>query len=145
MPILFLTGYEKETIEEFLSKIIKAKIDLIVDVREIPLSRKNGFSKQHLQKLLESNGVSYLHYPKLGSPSVIRKELYKNGDYVKFFSEYRKYANENAHEIQSVLDSIEKWKHPAIMCYEKFCELCHRSIIASELLKLNNNLRVIPI
>lgn len=145
MPKLFLTGYEKETVEEFIDKLEKANITTIIDVREIPLSRKNGFSKINLQKTLEEKGVKYFHFPQLGSPSKIREDLKTSGNYLKFFKEYRKYARSNLQAIRNVLNIIENKRHSALLCFERNCELCHRTILASELIKLNPHLQVTPL
>ena len=64
MPSLFLTGYENETIEEFLKKLQSEGITTVIDVREIPLSRKYGFSKKQLIEQLDTLGIKYFHFPK---------------------------------------------------------------------------------
>lgn len=145
MPKLYLTGYEKETIEEFLDKLEIAGITTVIDVREIPLSRKNGFSKANLQKLLTERGIIYYHFPELGSPSKIRGELKESGNYLKFFRAYRKHARNKLQSVRDVLNIIETKKHSVLLCFERDCELCHRTILASELLKLNPHLQVTPI
>src|SRR3989344_223342 len=136
MPHLFLTGYEKESIEEFIQKLHNANITTVIDVREIPLSRKSGFSKINLEKTLREEGIDYFHFQEMGSPSSIRNQLRKDGDYLKFFIEYRMYAKRKIHILKSISEIIKSREHSALMCFEKDCELCHRSIIASELLKL---------
>lgn len=145
MPKLFLTGYEKETIDEFLIKLEKAGITTVIDVREIPLSRKNGFSKVNLGKILKGRGIEYYHFPELGSPSKIRGELKATGDYLEFFRAYRKHARNELVAVKDVLTLIQKKKHSVLLCFERNCELCHRTILASELLKLNPQLQVTPI
>ncbi len=47
----YTAGYEGESIEAFLQKLLKAGIDRIVDVRNNPVSRKYGFSKGTLDSL----------------------------------------------------------------------------------------------
>lgn len=145
MPKLFLTGYERETLEEFLDKLEKANITTVIDVREIPLSRKNGFSKNNLKKTLEEKGIKYYHFPQLGSPSNIREELKMSGNYLEFFKAYRKHARSKLQAIRNVLNIIENKRHSALLCFERDCELCHRIILASELVKLNPHLQVTPI
>lgn len=141
---VFLTGYQGETIEAFLQKLKGSGVEMVIDVREVPLSRKNGFSKKHLSMALSDEGIDYLHFEKLGSPSAMRKELHTHGDILKFFTSYRKYARTQAKLIRNVLEVV-KSKHSAIMCFEKDCELCHRTILASELQKRSPTLQVIPL
>lgn len=145
MNQLFLTGYEKETIKEFLDKLNRANITTLIDVREIPLSRKNGFSRINLEQTLKEEGINYYHFQALGSPSKIRIQLKKDGDYLEFFKAYRDYLKKKLTVIKSLLNIVSTKKHPALLCFEKDCELCHRSIIASELIKLNPRLKVTPL
>lgn len=145
MHNVFLTGYEKETIEEFLEKLTDANIKTIIDVREIPLSRKNGFSKNNLEKILQDKGIQYHHFESLGSPTKIRTALKNTGDYLTFFKAYRKYIKQKLQVVRNVLSIIDSKKQSAILCFEKDCALCHRSILASELIKMNPRLQVTPI
>jgi uncharacterized protein (DUF488 family) len=145
MVKLFLTGYEKEDFNVFLKKIDKLKIKALIDVREIPLSRKNGFSRVILEGNLNELGVTYYHFPELGSPKKIREALYLNGDYLTFFTEYRKYINKEGASIRELKEVILEEKTSALFCYEKDYELCHRSIITDEILKMIPKIVVTPI
>lgn len=145
MNRVFLVGYERETPEEFLEKIKQVNIKTVIDVREIPLSRRNGFSKSNLQRFLRKNGINYYHLESLGSPTKLRIELRRSGDYLTFFKAYRHYLNKNKMAIKNLLDIISTIKHPALLCYERDCELCHRSIIASELMIKIPHLQVTPL
>ncbi len=45
-------GYEGSTIEDFVAALRHASINVLIDVRELPLSRKKGFSKNQLAGVL---------------------------------------------------------------------------------------------
>jgi uncharacterized protein (DUF488 family) len=49
---LFTVGYEGESLESFLSTLRSNYINYLIDVREVPLSRKKGFSKTALSETL---------------------------------------------------------------------------------------------
>jgi uncharacterized protein (DUF488 family) len=142
MPDLFLTGYEKESIDTFIKKLSSVNIDTIIDVREIPLSRKAGFSKKSLEKKLFSNKIKYYHFSKLGSPKKIRHAL-RSGilDYLEFFQLYQKYVRNQKESIFESLDIIGNNKKIGILCFEKETELCHRTILA-EILSKYKQMRV---
>jgi uncharacterized protein (DUF488 family) len=146
MPHLFLTGYENETIEEFLKKLKRNGITTVIDVREIPLSRKNGFSKKNLRKTLFNLGIKYYHFPRLGSPRKIREDL-KSGrtDYLNFFKEFRNYVCHQNKLFDQTLQIILKNKNTTLLCFEKESDLCHRSILASEILKIKPQIKIIPL
>lgn len=145
MKTLYLTGYESETIKHFLNKLKKEKITTVLDVREKPLSRKNGFSKNILKKFLADYGISYFHFHDLGSPVELRYELKKDNDYLTFFNKYRKYLKSKPQLIKAALGTIYQNGRSVLLCYEKNYELCHRSILASELSIWDQNLRIIPL
>lgn len=145
MKKIFLTGYEKQTIREFINKLVKAKITTIIDVRKNPISRKVGFSKWSLVKILQERGIKYFHCGDLGTPDEIRSMLRDDGDYLSFFREYRDYLSNKPNLIKNTLDIIYANGHSALMCYEKDCELCHRSILASELMKKDSKIQAIPL
>src|SRR5690606_3603293 len=52
-PCLFTVGYEGLSIDEYLNKLIKHNVSVLIDVRNNPLSRKYGFSKTQLKGLVE--------------------------------------------------------------------------------------------
>jgi uncharacterized protein (DUF488 family) len=54
-------GYEGAALEDFLSTLKRARVSLLLDVREIALSRRKGFSKSALSAALSSFGIDYRH------------------------------------------------------------------------------------
>ncbi len=142
---LYLTGYEKETFQEFLRKLKMRKITTVIDIRERPLSRKNGFSKVALKKLLEQNRMHYFHLPDLGSPKSLRDKLKKDSNYLEFFKRYRDYLVKKSQLLKKIFEIITNNGCSVLLCFEKDYQLCHRSIIASELLKWNKKLKITPI
>lgn len=44
-PTLFTLGYEGLVIDAFIARLQAAQVKTVVDVRELPLSRKKGFSE----------------------------------------------------------------------------------------------------
>lgn len=135
---VYTIGYEGYTLENFIKKFKDSNIQQLIDVREIALSRKNGFSKSALKDELNKHGIRYEHLQNLGSPKNIRHELKSSSmeeeDYKKFFAEYKKHINdEDVMKNISVIEGLAKRKKSVIMCYEKDYTICHRSIIAEEL------------
>lgn len=131
---IYTIGYEGYTIEKFIKKLRDSNIKQLIDVRELPLSRKNGFSKTILKEELKKAGIVYKHIPQLGSPKEVRHQLYKDLNYEKFFKEYKQHLND-----PDVLDNISdiegraRRKKTILLCYEKNYKICHRSLIAEEL------------
>ncbi|MDF2985746.1 MAG: hypothetical protein K0R50_1256 [Eubacterium sp.] len=134
---LFTTGYEGKTIETFINTLKENKVNIIVDVREIPMSRKKGFSKTSLSEILNENGIKYAHFKELGSPKNIREKLHSDHNYDEFFSGYRKYLETQAETMDIVNTAIlsNKDTNFCLLCFEKDPKTCHRSVIADTISK----------
>ena len=57
---IFTVGYEGKSIDGFISELKLNKINVLVDVRLTPLSRKPGFAKRRLSEELLKNKIEYL-------------------------------------------------------------------------------------
>jgi len=128
---LFTLGYEAMESGAFLDVIESNKIDLLLDIRELPLSRRKGFSRTALRRSLETRGVDYRHERSLGSPKPLRDRLRADGDYDTFF---RGFASHLAGQ-RRLLDQLagELNGNVALLCYERDHRTCHRSLVAAAL------------
>ena len=131
-------GYEGRKIDEFIDCLKNYHITRLIDVREIPLSRKRGFSKSVLKERLESENIEYVHLKSLGSPSQIRHKLKADWDYNYFFKAYLKYLSQNQNAIIEVYRYITDGLN-CIMCFERFPDKCHRSVIVTKIKEYNRN------
>jgi hypothetical protein len=64
----YAIGYEGSVLEDFVATLRSAGVETLIDVRDVPLSRKPGFSKSALQANLEAHGIAYVHLKGLGDP-----------------------------------------------------------------------------
>jgi len=131
----FTIGYEGKSIIQFIERLKKLGIEQLLDVREIPLSRKNGFAKNALRKALADNGIVYKHLPELGSPSEIRHKLHKDGNYDQFFKDYTAYLDgEEPKQALKILSELAHMRKSVIMCFEYSVKKCHRRILKERLI-----------
>jgi len=72
---LFTTGYQGHTIETFLDLLLAHGIAHVIDVRQLPFSRKPDFSKKRLTAHLAAVGIAYTHLVELGTPKPLRDEV----------------------------------------------------------------------
>jgi len=128
--VIYTIGYEGRTISNLIDILQKHGIQLLVDVRELPLSRKNGFSKTALRDHLNKAGIEYISIKELGTPKEIRHDLRDKAiNWQKFKELYIEYLDKHMDAVKR-LEELAKTKPTAIMCYEKDWRVCHRSIIA---------------
>lgn len=129
---LFTIGYEGRTLESFVRVLKDHSIDSLFDVRELPLSRKKGFSKHALCDFLARNGIQYFHLPRLGSPRSVRARLKETLDYAGFF----RAMEQSLKAAQESIDQIARYacEHKScLLCFEKSAQLCHRSLVARKI------------
>ena len=136
---LFTIGYEGLSQEGFISWLRSFNIDVVADVRDLPLSRKKGFSKSGLNNFLAEQGIQYFNYRKLGIPKDKRDQLKESGDYVTFFRLIRKTIRTKIEQLDDICRMINEGKTVALLCYERDPQKCHRKIVAEEIKKRDGN------
>lgn len=130
--VIYTIGYEGLTPGEFLDILNAHNIQVLVDVRELPLSRKPGFSKRSLSNLLEEAGIEYVHVQSLGAPREVRHALRQTNNWKTYRIRYEKHLN-NQSESLDLLVNRSKTLRVCLMCFEADHTTCHRSIITSKL------------
>ncbi len=125
-------GYEGRTIDQFLGILKESGIKQVIDVRERPFSRKNGFSKGILSDGLWKVMILYHHIPELGTPQALRKSMKNGGSLERLLKGYARHLGENepAYELLSKLITA---RASVILCFEKDYTECHRQVLAAKL------------
>ena len=134
MKKLFTIGYEGAALSDFMRALKIAKVDVLLDIRELPISRRKGFSKTVLGGALTKAGIVYRHEKQLGSPRTIRHRLREDGNYSRFFREFNRHLIEQLTLLETLTEELKG--NVALMCYEKNHEECHRRSVADALAEL---------
>lgn len=130
MGEIYTVGYEGRTIEEFVELLCSHQVEVLADVRELPLSRKKGFSKTALKAALEDSGIAYLHFKELGNPKAIRKS---GAGVDAILAAYDAHMEDRWGEALAGVSAVVEGKRVALMCFEADpCE-CHRTSVAKQL------------
>lgn len=135
-PLLATIGYEGVNLPVFLATLKGAGVTLLLDVRELAISRRKGFSKSSLSQALSSVGIDYQHERALGAPRHVRHRLREDGDFKRYFAEFREYlATQDA-----LLDELARTLRGriALLCFERNPDECHRSVVVAALAKRLN-------
>jgi uncharacterized protein (DUF488 family) len=130
---LYTVGYEGAELADFLATLGKLGIRQIIDIRELPLSRKRGFSKNILADALRQVGIEYLHFKELGDPKPGR-DAARAGDYAGFRKIYHQHLKKT--EAQEALAAAAKAaarRISCLLCFERDPENCHRTIVSNAL------------
>ena len=133
---LFTIGYTGFNISDFIDALLDHNIECLIDIREIPLSRKKGFSKTALSNLLNDVGIEYQHYKSLGSPRSDRHELRETGNFTKFFSVMDGHLKTNNAilDLQSTI-SVARQQRSCLMCCCPQWQYCHRKSVVDAIQK----------
>jgi|TARA_R100000935_G_scaffold49162_1_gene74265 uncharacterized protein (DUF488 family) len=127
--LLSTIGYEGSTIDEFVETLIESGVEQLVDVRELPISRKKGFAKTKLSEALAEHGIRYYHLKSLGDPKPGR-EAARRGDFKEFKRIFSLHlATDEAQNSLSELENIAAKGRTCLMCFEREHLNCHRNMV----------------
>lgn len=137
-------GYEQSEPEEYLRRLKKHGVSVVVDVRDMPLSRKRGFSKNQLREALAESGIEYIHIQTLGAPKELRDDLRSGGSWWNYVKEYTSKVLSRRGEDIDLLINLATRERISLLCFEREPRECHRSLVADEMMKRGNghNLKV---
>jgi uncharacterized protein (DUF488 family) len=130
---IYTIGYEGVTIEDFIATITKLGIAHIIDVRDVPASRKKGFSKNSFKSALAEVGILYTHLKPLGDPKEGREAM-RRGDRAAFERVFAAHMSlEEAKKAMVDAKAIASESRAALLCFERDPKFCHRSIVAKKI------------
>lgn len=135
--VIYTIGHSTHTIEEFLEILKSFEIEIVVDIRRLPGSRKYPqFNQDNLKLSLEENAIEYLHFLDLGGRRIAKKDSKNNRWNNSSFKGYADYMETSEFENAIVnLETVAKEKITVYMCSEVLWWRCHRSMV-SDYLKL---------
>jgi uncharacterized protein (DUF488 family) len=129
-PEVLTVGYEGCTIQDVLTTLAAATVELLVDVRAMPRSRKPGFSKRQLAAGLDERGIPYVHLQALGTPKSGRDAV-RAGHPEIMESIFREHmASDHAQAELGQAKAMASESRICLLCFERDPACCHRSIVA---------------
>ncbi|MCA0176812.1 MAG: DUF488 domain-containing protein [Proteobacteria bacterium] len=139
MPPIFTIGHSNHSIETFVDLLREQRIERVIDVRKIPMSRANPqFNADTLPGSLAASEIGYEHVAALGGLRAKAKDLPRdiNGFWThESFHNYADYAL--SAPFHAGLEHLLEQGHQrrcVVMCSEALWWRCHRRIVADYLL-----------
>jgi uncharacterized protein (DUF488 family) len=132
---IWTIGHSTRSFEEFRAMLQSFSIELVVDVRHYPASRKfPQFNKEALEIALSQSGIRYLHVKDLGGRRKANPDSKNTGWRHPAFRGYADYMETSAFK-NGVEELIQRASHlrTAYMCSEAVWWRCHRSLISDYL------------
>ena len=123
---LFTIGYEGRALDELIAELCAHRIERVIDVRQLPLSRRRGFSKTPLGAALAAYDIEYVHLRQAGNPYRAEKDSIPRDQLLA------KYKVHLAGARQVVTDVAEaaRGRRVSLLCYERHPAECHRSLLS---------------
>lgn len=131
---IYTIGFTQTTAERFFTRLARARIERLLDVRLNNTSQLAGFAKaQDLPYFArELVGAVYEHEPLL-APTQEILDAYKKrkGDWESYEREFRALMEDR--RIHETLSPGAFVKRTALLCSEAEAEHCHRRLVAEHL------------
>jgi uncharacterized protein (DUF488 family) len=131
-------GYESRQAEQFVRDLTAAGVDVVVDVRLTPVSRKPGFSKRSLAERLSAAGIGYEHLPALGNPKDNRAGF--AGDAAELHAARARYSallsDPDAEDALARVATLASAGTVALLCFEADERRCHRHVVLTRVEEL---------
>jgi uncharacterized protein (DUF488 family) len=132
---VFTIGHSTHPLEHFLALLSQQGIDVLVDIRRFPGSRRfPRFNRENLATTLPAAGISYQWHEALGGRRSkdktivssrnlgLRNEAFRNSADYMLGKDFRKEMGD--------LAALAEEKRPAIMCAESAFWRCHRRLVS---------------
>lgn len=130
---LYTIGYEGADIGPFIDTLVACKVEQVLDIRDVPVSRKPGFSKSSLKAALGARDIEYFHLKALGDPKPGRNAM-RRGDYATFVKIFMDHlASETAQDALRDAVARASSQISVLLCFERSPQGCHRTIVANEM------------
>lgn len=129
-PAVYTAGYERNSVDEFFDRMLRAGIRMIADVRANPVSRKYGFARSSLSGIAAKLGVGYKHLPRLGILSNERAALNGFASYQRLLERYEHHMLPGQPGPVAELCELVRNQPTALLCVEHDVRCCHRSRLA---------------
>jgi uncharacterized protein (DUF488 family) len=127
--MLFTIGYAGRDLDDLVAALQANGVECVIDVRELPISRKPGFAKSALRDRLGSSGIDYLHERDLGCPKAIRHAYRQDNDWDGYTQRYLAHLARQGPALQRVGDRAAQTSC-ALLCAERDPQQCHRTFVA---------------
>src|ERR1700682_6027928 len=118
MNKLFTVGYEGSKPDDLFAALRRSGVQLVIDIRDVPISRKPGFSKKSLTAGLANADISYLHLRGLGDPKPGRMAA-REGRYADFRRIFTSHMSSAAaqQDLENAI-SAASCRPACLLCFE---------------------------
>lgn len=140
---MFTVGFTKKSAEDFFSRLKRAGVKKLIDVRLNNVSQLSGFAKRDDLCFFANAicGITYEHCLELAPTQMMLDEYKKkNGEWSSYEKKFRRLITQR--KIEEVLDRT-KLDGSCLLCSEDKPHNCHRRLVAEYLHKKWGNVEIV--
>ena len=132
---LMTIGYEGISPAAFFGLLEDSAVSMVVDVRELPISRRRGFARSALAAGLAEHGIKYVHLRALGCPRNIRHAYREDGNWARYTAAYKSHLESQLPALEE-LTGLMVSDRCCLLCFEEDYNFCHRTFVAERVIGL---------
>ena len=129
MTDLYTIGYESRSQAALLQTLLYHDVQTLLDIRELPQSRKPGLSKAALGLAAADYGLQYAHIRALGTPREVRHRRKMDHDAEAFREGFLAHLAMQGEAVRDLVTRAQA-ERCCLMCYEADARECHRWFVA---------------
>ena len=140
---IFTIGFTKKTAEEFFTRLMRAGVRRVIDIRLNNVSQLAGFTKRDDLRyfLQEIGGIDYMHRPDLAPTQEILDAFKKNnGSWPAYERDFL--ALLSARGVEKVI-TPDLLHEACLLCSEEKPARCHRRLVAEYLRSKWGNVEIV--
>ena len=133
MNKIYTIGFTKKTLEDFITRLKKAGVQRIVDIRLNNSSQLSGFAKSpDFEYILKQFGIEYISVKGLAPDKALLDKYRKDKDWDEYEVNFK--ALMDARKARKILNELQLDKKVScFLCSEDKPEKCHRRLVAEML------------
>ena len=130
---IYTIGFTKKTLEDFITRLLKAGAQRIVDIRLNDSSQLSGFAKSpDLEFILKQFGIEYISVKSLAPDDALLDKYRRDKNWKDYETNFK--ALMYARNAKKILDDLQLDKKiSCFLCSEDTPEKCHRRLVAEML------------
>ena len=136
MNELYTIGYQGASQQAVLHTLLSWHVQTLLDIRELPQSRKPGFSKTALGLAAAHDGIEYANIRALGTPRDIRYRRKQDHDEDAFREGFLAYLATQDEAMEALVRRVQQ-EICCLLCYEADARACHRSFVAARAVQMS--------
>jgi uncharacterized protein (DUF488 family) len=130
---VYTIGFTKKTLEDFMSRLKKADVQRLIDIRLNNSSQLSGFAKSSdLEFILEHFGIEYVSVKSLAPTKQLLSKYQRDRNWAEYETNFK--ALMKVRNAEKTLNALELDKKTScFLCSEDKPDKCHRRLVAEML------------